>query len=207
MTANFSSAAMVLWQDNATAQIASDLHLQMIFIGIIAVILVLVMVTMIGAGIYITSKVKQLEKRAEGLLTTVAGKANPIIAKTQEIIDDLQPKIRTVSENVTQMSYTVRAKVDEVGETVSQVNKTAQAYNQTAQDVNGKTRAQVERVNGIVTDALTATQHLSETVQHGIKVPVNKAASMIATAKTFFEGLADKYPMLKKKGPRSPYDF
>jgi methyl-accepting chemotaxis protein len=95
--------------------------------------------------------------------------------------------VQGITENVEQISYTVRGKVDELGVTVSQLN-------QTVSEINGRTRVQVSRVDGIVTDALTATQEISSSVQHSIKGPVKQVAGLVAGVKAGLETLIARSP-------------
>ncbi len=92
-----------------------------------------------------------------------------------------------MTENAEQISYTVRAKVDELGVTVSELNDTVREF-------NGRTRAQVARVDGIVSDALGATEEISHTVQQGIKAPVRQIAGIIAGLKAGIETLIERSP-------------
>ena len=49
-------------------------------------------------------------------------------------------------------------------------------FDATASDLNSKTRAQVDRVDGMVTSVLNTTNDISETVQRGIKVPLREVS-------------------------------
>jgi ABC-type transporter Mla subunit MlaD len=119
------------------------------------------------------------------------------------------PKLRTISDNVEHISTVTRAKVNEVGATVTQVNQTVQQVNQTVQNANGRARAQVARADTMVTDALTATQDLSQKVQHTIRVPVRQIAGLVAGFKAGLETLIERSPfaVMRNNAPResSPY--
>ncbi len=82
---------------------------------------------------------------------------------------------------------TVRVKVEELGVTVSELNETMR-------EINGRTRVQVRRVDGIVSDALQATEEISQTVQHGIKGPVKQIAGVIAGVRAAIETLVARSP-------------
>ena len=201
-----SGLMMFFWQaaDEGTAH---DLHLMMIFVGIISIILLLVFLTFVAGGIYAAGMVKkletkmhQLEAQANGILRDVTAKATPIVDKTHAIIEDLQPKIKSVSTDVESISKTVRAKVEQVGQTVSQVSDTVA-------DLNGKTRQQAARVDGIVTTALNTTHDVSRKVQQGIRYPVDQIAGLLAGLKTGLETLAKRSPLGKSKNAPNPYDL
>lgn len=160
-----------------------DIHLGMIFLGIIAVSLMFAA----GAAMLAAGFIAKLLHRVDGIANIVEQRTGPILDRTNELLRDLGPKIHTVGTNVEQISYTVRSKVDELGETVSQLN-------QTVQEINGRTRVQVSRVDGIVTDALVATEEISHTVQQGIKAPVRQIAGVVAGLKAGLETLVARSP-------------
>jgi len=57
------------------------------------------------------------------------------------------------------------------------------------QEINGRTRMQVSRVDGMVTEVLVATSEISQSVQQSIKVPVRQVAGIIAGLKAGIETL------------------
>jgi hypothetical protein len=66
--------------------------------------------------------------------------------------------------------------------------------NATMRDINGRTRVQVQRADNIVSDALHATEEISQTVQNGIKGPVKQIAGVIAGVKAAVETLVARSP-------------
>ncbi len=54
-------------------------------------------------------------------------------------------------------------------------------------EINGRTRAQAKRVDGIVSDALQATEEISQAVQQGIRTPVRQIAGVIAGLRAGFD--------------------
>lgn len=199
------SSLCVALQDPVHAS-GTQIDLLTIFVGIIALFFLLLMIGMaIGAWQAVKAikkveaKIDSLEKRGEAILADATAKAQPFIDKAHAIMEDLQPKIKSVTDDVQHISQVVRSKVDEVGATVSQVNGTVQ-------DVNAKTRNQAQRVDGIVTNALTATHDISNKIQAGIRYPINQVAGWVAGLKTGLETLAQRSPLGKRK-PTSPYDL
>ena len=223
--------AMLFFQDAATT--ANDVHLIMICEVVLTAIVVLLLLGLAIAGLVIYSKVTKLVQLADAKAQPLLAQATPLIAKGKEIAghvneivadlkpkiaavtsdlqpkiaavtSDLQPKIASISSDVQHISSVVRSKVDEAGQTFTKVNQTVQGYTETAQDVNVKAKDQVQRVNGMVSEALTTTQQVSKQIQHGIKVPVEKIASWVTAAKIGIENLAEKVPFLSHSaGPRS----
>ena len=176
-----SGAAVVLLQESELTR--HDIHLAMIFLFIIALALVVQAI-----GILIGSAfAAKLLHRVDSIGDIVEQRTGPMLDKTNALLDDLTPKIRSFTENADQISYTVRAKVDELGATVSELNDTVR-------EINGRTRAQVQRADNIVSDALQATEEISQTVQNGIKGPVKQIAGVIAGVKAAIETLVARSP-------------
>jgi uncharacterized protein YoxC len=176
-----SGTAFVLFQETELTR--HDIHLAMIFLGIIAVSLMVAAGAAVVAGMFAA----KLLHRVDGIANIVEQRTGPILDRTNELLQDLGPKIHTVSTNVEQISYTVRAKVDELGATVSQLNETVQG-------INGRTRVHVAHVDGIVSEALVATEELSQTVQEGIRVPLRQVAGVVAGLKAGLETLIARSP-------------
>jgi methyl-accepting chemotaxis protein len=190
------SIAMIFWQTPYDAGVARDVHWIMIAEVVLAGMLILLLLGALIAGLVIWGKVNRLIEDAKKAAT-------PAIAKGTELFNDLAPKVRSITSNVEQISFTARAKVDEISETVSQINKTVV-------DINSKTQVQAARVNGMVSDALDTTHHVSQSIQHGIRVPIQKIAGLIAGLKTGFGHLIERSPFaqhLHKQNQTGPYDL
>jgi methyl-accepting chemotaxis protein len=179
-----SGAAVAVFQESELTR--HDIHLAMIFLLIIAIALAVQ-----AAGIVVAASfASKLLLRVDNIANEVQGRALPLIDKTHALIGDLSPKIQAVTTNVEQISYTVREKVDELSATVTQLNETVQS-------INLRTRSQVSRVDGIVTDALMATEEISSTVQQGIKAPIRQIAGVVAGLKAGMETLIARSPFGK----------
>jgi len=173
-----------------------DVHWLTIFAGIIAAAMVAQAIGLIGSAIFASKMLKKVDHLSDSF----DQKTTPVMNKAVALMDDLGPKIRAVSTNVEQISYTMREKCDEIGETLSQINRTVG-------EANVKTRIQVARVDGIVTEALIATEEVSRVVQDGIRTPVRQIAGVIAGFKAALDTLAKRSPFGKGKGYESPYDL
>jgi uncharacterized protein YoxC len=176
-----SGTAVVLLQDSELTR--HDIHLAMIFLAIIALALV---AQAIAVGISSMFGAKLLH-RVNGIADIVETKTGPILDRTNSILQDLAPKVKSVSENAEHVSATVRLKVEELGATVSELNDTMR-------EINGRTRVQVRRVDGIVSDALETTEEISQTVQQGIKGPLKQIAGVIAGLRAGIETLVARSP-------------
>ena len=65
----------------------------------------------------------------------------------------LAPKVKIITENLVETSHVVRSKAAE--------------FDVTASDVNARTRAQVARVDGMVTSVLNTTTEITDTSAEG----------------------------------------
>ena len=187
-----SGAAVFLQESGFTRH---DIHLSMIFLCIIAVALVAQAVGGIITGLFGA----KLLAKVDNLTDVVEKKTGPILDKTSALLSDLSPKVSAVTTNVEQISYTVREKIEQISATVTELNATVQEF-------NGRTRVQVGRVDGIVTDALNTTEQVSQTVQNGIKAPVKQIAGVIAGFRAGLETLIERSPFGKREAP-GPYDL
>jgi uncharacterized protein YoxC len=176
-----SGAAVVFLQESELTK--HDIHLAMIFLFIIALALVVQAVGVLISSAFAAKLLRQVNSIAD----IVETKTGPILDKTNQMLQDLAPKVQSFTDNAEQISTTVRVKVDELGATVSELNDTVR-------EINGRTRVQVARVDGIVSDALQATEEISQTVQQGIKAPVRQIAGIIAGLKAGFETLIERSP-------------
>jgi len=176
-----SVAAMAMMEGEGLS--GRDVHWMMIFAGVIAVSLVVQAVGVVISGVFAA----KLLHRVDGIAVKVDRQTVPILARTHQLLEEIAPKIHGVSENVEQISYTVRARVEEMGATVGELNRTVQEF-------NGRTRAQVARVDGIVSGALGMTEEIAETVQESIKMPIRQMAGVLAGLKAGLETLVARSP-------------
>ena len=192
------SGLAVFMQDSSQTQ--GDIHLSTVYLGIIAITLAVLVLALLIGGLVAAVFASKLIKRAETAVKTVENKALPILDKANALILDLTPKIKNISENAEQISYTVRAKADELSYTITELN-------QTVLEINGKTRVQVTRVDGMVTEALETTEEISQTVQNGIKAPVRQIAGVIAGFRAGLETLIERSPFNRSAAPRQPRQY
>lgn len=186
-----SGVAMALLQDSSLEGLQHDVHLQMIFIGIISVIVLLCFLAVVVAGLMALKYVR----KAEELADRVEGKVTPLVDKAHALVTELTPKVRSITENVEQISYTVRGKVDEFGATASEINKTVL-------DVNSRTKTQVSHVDQMVTEALNTAHGVSRTVQDGVRKPVQQIAGIVAGVRAGLETLIQRSPFMHR-GPKA----
>jgi methyl-accepting chemotaxis protein len=174
--------ALAFFQEDAGA-IQHDVHLMMIFMGIIMAGVVFGFLGVGIAGLMGLKLVRKLEEMAE----RAEGKVSPVLEKTHALVEELSPKLRTITTNVEQISYTVRTKVDEYTVTADEINRTVK-------DANKRTQEKVARVDGMVNEALNTAHHVSRTVQDSVRKPVQQIAGIIAAVKRGAETLVDRSP-------------
>jgi len=179
------AAVIVFQQDELTKR---DIHWAMLFLAVIALALVAQAIgVLIGAAFG-----AKLLHRVNVIANIVETKTGPIMDRTASILQDLEPKVKSVGDSAEHITSTVRVKVDELGVTMTELNETMR-------EINGRTRVQVRRADNIVSDALHATEEVSQTVQHGIKVPLKQVAGVIAGVRAAMETLAARSPF-KNRG-------
>ncbi len=183
-----SGVAVVFLQDSGATQ--HDLHVAMICLAVIAVALVLQ-----ALGVLVASAMAaRVLMQAKSLVGTVETKTGPvfdqtgaILNQTRELLADLTPRLRRMTESAEQISTTVQTRVEDLSATVTELNDTMR-------EINGRTREQVKRVDGMVSEALDATEEISRTVQQGIKGPVKQMAGLIAGVQAAIKTLMERSP-------------
>jgi aspartyl/asparaginyl-tRNA synthetase len=160
---------MAAWQGLQNDSIsAGNTRLLMIFVGIVALSMFVQAVVVISAALTARATQKRVLEIAEELrtrATPLIDKAIPIIDKAETLVEVTLPKIQTISNNLVETSEIVKAKAKE--------------FEVTLTDVNVKTRAQVARVDGMVSTALTATSSLAEMVHKGIRTPLVEVSGLV----------------------------
>lgn len=157
-------ARMVLsgmWLQETDSISSGNSKLLMIFIGLVAVAMVAqaiaVIVMAIGAA--------KTRKRVLEIAEEVREKAMPVFTGAHEFIRDTTPKMKIITENLVETSHMVRSK--------------AQDFDVTMSEANSKTRAQVARVDGIVTSVLDTTVGIADSIQRGIKAPIREVSGVV----------------------------
>jgi methyl-accepting chemotaxis protein len=184
------SAVMVFLQDAGGEQ-----HKIVNYSFIIALALSLQAAGVLVAAVFAMKMFVKVQKLADSFEEKTA----PVIANATELIADLTPKIKNITTNIEDMSYTAKVKVDELSSTIDQLNRTVQ-------DVNERSRVQVSRVDGIVSDVLATTYEVSRAVQEGIKGPVRQMAGVVAGLKAGLDTLIARSPF-KARVEEDPYDL
>jgi hypothetical protein len=150
-----------MWLEDPGSLSSGNSKLLMVFVGMVAIAMsaqaIALIVMAIGAA--------KARKRGLEIAEEVRLKVMPILESTQGIILDTGPKVKIITENLVETSHVVRSKAAE--------------FDATASDLNMKTRAQVARVDGIVTAVLNTTTEISESLQRAVKVPVREFSGLV----------------------------
>lgn len=187
--ASLSAAAMIFLQGAVRAP-SNDVVWIRVFLGIIAAALLLQAIGLVVGGIWGAKLFHKLNHISD----TMEQKATPILVQTQELLDELRPKIRSITTEVSEVSSTVRQRTLEIGVTVEEINRTVR-------DINERTRAQVAHADSIIKEAMDSAEQVSQTVQEGVKRPLRQIVGVIAGVKTGLETLVARSPFIPKQRP------
>ncbi len=161
---------------------ANGQHWLLIFVGIIAacwVILILVLIGIAVLGLIAWRKV-------EALLDETKRKAFPIIGDVQAIVTDVKPKIVSVSNSVHRIVGNFAETSDDLKVKAKDV---ASKVTSTVEEANTRTRAQVDRVDGMFESALNATSDVAAKVHYGIRYPIVEISGFVNGVKAGLETL------------------
>ena len=153
---------------------AGNTRLLMIFVGIVA----LSMLTQAIVVVLMAIGAKKAQERIVTLIEEMKVKAMPVLHKSEELLSETGPKIKTITDNLVHTSDLVRAKAQELDATIS--------------DANTRTKAQVARVDSMISTALTATGTLAAMIHHGIRTPVAEAVGVVNGFKAGIDVLLSK---------------
>jgi len=168
-------SAMAAWQGLQNDSIsAGNTRWLMIFVGIVAFSMAAQAIVVIFAAV----AARRTQIRVLAIAEEMRAKATPIMEKAENLVDLAVPKIHIISDNLVATSKVVRAKAEE--------------FDVTLTDVNVKTRAQVARVDGMVSAALSSTSALGEMVHKGIRTPMVELAGLVNGFKAGIDVLFSK---------------
>lgn len=133
----------------------------MIFVALVA----LAMLVQAIAVIVIAAGAAKARKRMLEVVEDLHGKVTPLISVTHDLVKDTAPKVKTIADNLEHTSHLVR--------------KQATELNATAAEANAKTRAQVARVDGMVSSVLDATSDAAKLLQNAIRIPAREFSGLM----------------------------
>jgi hypothetical protein len=176
-----------------------------LFVGIAAVSLLFLACVVLGALLAAAKAQKELS----GEVKKFRDEASLLINKSQTLIVELTPqikqiaaKVETITVHVEHLAALMHEKADEIAPTVTAANQTVleanttvretiRSANATVQDANNKTRAQISRVDSMITGALNGAVRLGVAIEQGIAKPGREVAGVIAGLKASFDVFAN----------------
>jgi methyl-accepting chemotaxis protein len=182
---NFTVAlpAILLQSSAQSVDFARDHHLLMIFIGMVAMALLIQALCVMGVTVGLFFTLKQ----GKELVHETHAAVNELLKKTDRAVSSISPKLESIAGNSEAISLTVREKVEELGETVSSLARTVE-------DVNLRARQQIAHADRIVGSTLTTTEEVRDTLVEGVRVPVRQIAGMLAGLKAGLATLMERSP-------------
>jgi hypothetical protein len=163
-----------MWIDDPGALSSGNSRLLMFFVGLVAFAMVVQAIVVV---VFAMGALKS-QKRIAAIAEEIRSRALPVIDSAEALFHDTVPKINVITDNLLETSHIVRAK--------------AQEFDATLSDVNRKTRAQVGRLDSMVTTTLTRTAAIADTIHEGIRVPVKQIAGIVAGLKVGLDVLMSK---------------
>jgi methyl-accepting chemotaxis protein len=150
-----------MWMQDSGSLSSGNSRLLVIFVGLVAAALI---AQAIALGVVAAGTLKA-GKRALDIVDEMRTKVIPMVESTHEMLQDARPKVKVITDNLLETSHVVRSK--------------AQEFDVTAGDVNARTRAQVARVDGMVTSVLNTTSEITDSLQKAVKVPVREFNGLV----------------------------
>ena len=148
--------------------------------------------------------------------------ASQLISKSHALVVELTPQVKqiaakvdTITGHVEHLAALVHEKADEISPTITAANQTVLEANATVRegirttsatvlDANQKTRAQISRVDSIVTGALNGAVRLGVAIEQGIAKPGREVAGVIAGLKASFDVFAGAAARALHSRPAAP---
>jgi hypothetical protein len=177
-----------MWLQDPDSLSSGNTRLLMIFVGMVAVAMVAQAIALIVMAV----GAAKARKKGLEIAQELRDKVMPVITGTHEIIRDSGPKVKVITENLVETSHVVRAK--------------ARDFDVTASELNLRTRAQVARVDGMVSAVLNTTSEVSDTLQRAIRVPVREFAGLMNGFKAGLDVLVGKAKGFGSSTGRGPRD-
>lgn len=189
-----------------------------IFVGIAAFSLLFMALVVLGAILAAAKAQKELSgeiKKFRDDASLLIGKSHSLIVELTPQIHQITTKVDTITGHVEHLAALIHEKADELSPTITAANETLLEANQTVrdtvrntnatvQDANAKTRAQISRVDGIVTGALNSAVRLGVAIEQGIAKPGREVAGVVAGLKAGFETLANAASRTINSRPGAP---
>lgn len=150
-----------MWMQDPGSLSSGNSRLLMFFVGLVAVAMVVQAIVVVTASIAALKAQRRVQEIAEEVRIRVL----PMVDTAESLMKETAPKVRIISDNLVETSHVVRSKAAE--------------FDATLTDVNVKTRAQVARMDSMMSSALAKTAAIGEAIHEGIRVPVKQATGVV----------------------------
>jgi len=145
-----------------------------VFTGVTALAVLLQAVALLGILLVVRKSASKMFEIAD----EVKGKALPAIATTQNLLDDISPKLKVATSNLTEVSHTLRDQVNHANATVESLLE--------------KTNAQIRRVDEMVTATFDALNQASKAVEIAVALPARRVSGVLHGLRVGMEVLLGK---------------
>ena len=195
------AVGLAMWQAQDAINSGHAVLLE-VFVGLVAFALLVQAAVMVALAMVAV----KAQKAIMAEVTVIKGKVMPLVDKSHALMTDLTPEIKAITtkvHDITQKVDVITAHIEEIAgvakdkahefaPTISAANVTFGEANETAREVNQKTRAQVNRVNGMITSTLDATAALGKAIQNGISAPGREIAGVVTGVKASIDSFLNR---------------
>jgi hypothetical protein len=184
-------AMLAMWFQQSSISGGNLNVLLVVFIGLVAVSMIVQAIVLIAVAVTAGKTIRQLNETAEEFrakLLPLIDSGVKLSRSAEDLLSYTSPKVKIIADNMLETSEVVRS--------------SARGFDKTMTDVNLRTQRQVARVDSMVTAALTTTAEIAETIQEGIRVPVQKIALIVTQVRLTVEGIVAR---VKSKAAKSPF--
>jgi hypothetical protein len=156
-----------------------DKTTQIVFIVFTAAILISVVLQSAATlGIFLATR--RAQKKIHTLVDDLRIHVLPAARSSRAMIEDLSPKLKVIAANLVDTTNKFRTMSEDVSGVVA--------------DVTQRTRAQAAHVDGMLEGTLDQITHATDTIQHGISVPVRHLTGLLNGLRAALNVMMDKTP-------------
>lgn len=149
--------------------LAGNETLLMVFIAITAVGVLL----QGGVLLALLFGARQTERKVMEKIDEIRDDIAPLLSTTRELMEESGPKLHAIVDNVHATTAYVRTQVGSTTDTIS--------------EITGRTRHQVRRVDGMVTEVLDTVAHGTRVVQESVLAPLRQVGGWLYAARSILD--------------------
>jgi uncharacterized protein YoxC len=174
-------------------------HYLLIYVAIISFAFLIAAIILIVVGVTVVKLLKHLmvaTSEAKTKMSPLLERVESIAVRTERIADsaeailkDAQPKIERITTNFADSSTMYREKVSDVDAFIS--------------DTTNKARRQTDRVDDMISTALTRTGEITENIHNAFMAPARQISGILNGARAGINTLVNQYGS-KPKAPHTP---